>query len=90
MPLGQIGKEFWPKSNVGVCAWKLVHGTLRLPRKNCKILLKKKKKNSYQFCTKTTLGQIGQEFCPKSNLGMCEWKLVDITLRSPRMKCKIL
>ena len=30
--------------------------------RNAKFFRKKKKKNSYQLCTKTPLGQIGQEF----------------------------
>ena len=58
---------------------------------------KKKKKNSskfctnsYQFCAKMSLGQIGQQFWPKSNVGVCAWTLVHSTLRRPRKKCKIL
>ena len=37
MPLGPIGQEFWPESNVGVFAWKLVDSSYRGPRNKLKI-----------------------------------------------------
>ena len=49
---------------------------------------KKEKKNSYQFCTKTPLCHISQEFWPESNVGVCAWKLVDSTFRGPRKNAK--
>ena len=38
MPPGQIGQEFWPKSTVGIFAWKLVDSIYTSPRKKWKIL----------------------------------------------------
>ena len=37
MPPGQIGPEFYPKSNVCECTLEHVDSTLRRPRMKCKI-----------------------------------------------------
>ena len=50
----------------------------------------KEKKNSYQFCTKMPLGQIGQEVWPESNIGVFAWKFVDSMYRGQRKRQKIL
>ena len=50
----------------------------------------KKKKNSYQFRTKTPLGLIDQEFWPESNMRIFALKLVDHIYRGPTNKWKIL